>query len=396
MAVPVCTIDEFGITVPTYAEVLTYLQEQYRLIYGADIYLGNDGPDGQLLGIFAAALNDSFAAAVAVYNAFSPTTAQGTGLSSVVKVNGIVRDVPTKGTVDVTIVGQAGTEIINGIVSDGTNRWLLAALVTIPGDGDITVTATAELDGDITAAANTVTTIATPTRGWQTVTNASAAVPGAPVESDAELRQRQSVSAALPSSTPLEGMIGAIAAVSGVTRYRAYENDTDSTDSNGIPSHSLSFVIEGGDATELAEAIALKKTPGAGTYGTTDVVVTDVYGIDHIIQFYRPTLVPIEVEIDITDLTGYSSSVGDAIISAVVDYINSLGIGQNVLYTRLYVPANLAGPFAHPASPSDITTFELLAVRISRDGDPPAASDVALTFIEAASCVAADVTLAVS
>ena len=74
----------------------------------------------QFLGIVAAAINDSNAAAVAVYNSFSPATAQGNGLSSVVKINGITRLVASNSTVDLTVVGIAGTTITNGQASDSS------------------------------------------------------------------------------------------------------------------------------------------------------------------------------------------------------------------------------------------------------------------------------------
>jgi uncharacterized phage protein gp47/JayE len=112
----------------------------------------------------------------------------------------------------------------------------------------------------------TINQIATPARGWQSVTNPADAAEGAPVEKDPVLRQRQTVSTALPSLTVLDGIIGAVANVPGVTRYVAYENDTSAADANGIPSHSISLVVEGGDATAIANAIAAKKTPGSGTY----------------------------------------------------------------------------------------------------------------------------------
>jgi hypothetical protein len=43
-----------------------------------------------------------------------------------------------------------------------------------------------------------------------------------------------------------------VAAVLGVTRLAAYENDTNSTDGNGIPAHALSLVVDGGDALAIA------------------------------------------------------------------------------------------------------------------------------------------------
>ena len=40
------TIDANGISAPSFASILTYLQGKYRSIFGADAYLGNDSQDG--------------------------------------------------------------------------------------------------------------------------------------------------------------------------------------------------------------------------------------------------------------------------------------------------------------------------------------------------------------
>ncbi|EMF4744753.1 baseplate J/gp47 family protein, partial [Yersinia enterocolitica] len=248
---------------------------------------------------------------IAVYNSFSPATAVGNGLSSNVKINGIKRDKETNSTVDVLITGNVGLEITNGAARDADGvRWDLPASVIIGLDGTATATAICSVPGAIVALANTVKEIATPTRGWLTVNNPTGATLGKPVEVDAELRVRQAVSVALPSRTVLDGILGAIAGISGVERYRGYENDTNITDGNGIPSHSISIVVDGGDATEIAQSIALKKGPGSGTYGTTTIPITDKYGIVHPINFFRKGTVQIYVRLEIKALQGYTSSIG--------------------------------------------------------------------------------------
>lgn len=378
MIVP--TIDANGITAPNFADILDYLQTQYRGIYGEDVYLGNDSQDGQFLGVIASAINDCNAATVAVYNSFSPASAQGNGLSSNVKINGLRRKSPTNSTVDVRIVGQVGTTIVNGIVADTNgNQWLLPASVVIPTSGEITVTATAQESGSISAAIGTITTIVTPVFGWQTVNNLVAATEGNPVEKDAELRVRQSVSTALPSLTVLEGTVGAVANIEGVTRYKGYENDSDTTDSDGIPEHSISIIAEGGDSAAIAEAIAKKKTPGTGTYGTTSVVVLDRYGVPNTINFYRPTLVNIGVKVSITAGIGYTTGYADLIKQAVADSINALGIGDDVIVTRLYVPANLPGV---PAG----TTFEITALQVKKNAGSYGTANITVAFNEVTTC----------
>ncbi|UXZ62525.1 baseplate J/gp47 family protein [Burkholderia multivorans] len=385
------TIDANGITAPTYADVFAYLQDQYRSIYGADTYLEPDSQDGQMIGVFAKAISDVNSVAIAIYRSFSPATAQGDALSSNVKINGIVRKVASYSSADLVLVGQAGATITNGAAKD-TNGvlWLLPATVTIPPSGTITVTATCATIGDVSARAGTINQIATPALGWQSVTNPADAAEGAPVESDAVLRQRQTVSTALPSLTVLDGIIGAVANVPGVTRYVAYENDTSATDANGIPSHSISLVVEGGDATAIANAIAAKKTPGSGTYGTTAVIVTDIYGRPITIRFFRPVAAPIAATVTIKALTGYTSQTGQQIQQAVSDYINGVQIGGglsgSVEWGDALTVANSVGGGI---------TFKLSGLTLTgpRGAGTP---DVALLFNEAASCTPANVTLVVN
>jgi uncharacterized phage protein gp47/JayE len=383
------TISATGISAPTFADVLAYLQAQYRSIFGADIYLGNDSQDGQFIGIIAAAINDSNAAAVACYNAFSPATAQGNNLSSAVKTNGISRLVASYSTVDLTIVGVAGTTINNGIVSDAnSNSWLLPASVVIPLSGSITVTATCSAAGSIAAAVGTVTKISTPVYGWQSVTNAAAASQGAPVESDAALRVRQGQSVAIPSLTILEGIAGAVESLAGVSQVRAYENDTNATDSNGIPEHSIVVVVLGGDSTSIANAISAKKTPGAYTHGTTSATVTDNIGIAHVIRFFRPTDAPVSVAITIKALSGYSTAVGDQIKQSIADYINSTAIGGGA-------SGCVEWDYSITAAKSAGTSFKVASLALTGlhgAGSP----DVSVLFNEKASCAVASITLTVT
>lgn len=380
-----------GISAPTYAEVLDYLQQQYRSIYGADVYLGNDSQDGQFLGVLALAISDANAATIASYLSFSPATAQGAGLSSNVKINGIKRSSSSFSTCDVLVVGQAGTVITQGIARDVNGKtWALPANVTVPPAGEITVTATCTESGDITAGIGQVNVIATPTRGWQSVTNPSAADPGAPVETDSALRQRQQVSVALPSRTVLEGTTGAVANIVGVTRLATYENDTNSTDANGIPAHSISLVVEGGDATAIAQAIADKKTPGTGTYGTTSQTVTDVYGRPLTIRFYRPTYRALTVAVTLKALAGYSSVTGTAVQQAISDYINGVAIGGGLSGSVEWADAITAAN-----SVPNNSTFKITSLTLTGPGGA-GTPDVPLAFNQAAQCAPASVTITVT
>lgn len=373
-------VDQSGLHYPDYPTVLTYLQGEYRTIYGADTYLEADSQDGQWVAILALAMFDSMQVAAAVYNSFSPLTAQKDALSRNVKINGIRRRVATYSQVDLRVVGQVGTVITNGQAEDTLGqKWNLPASVTIPVGGEIAVSATSATIGRISAVAGSINKISTPTLGWQSVENLLPATEGEPVESDAELRRRQTFSTALPSLSVLDGTIGAVASISGVIRFRGYENDSNATDANGIPAHSISIVAEGGDAQAIGEAIANKKTPGTGTYGTTSVTTFDQYGLPNDINFFRPTPATIGVEVTITALTGYTTSFADLIKAAVAQSIQSLEIGDDVLITKLYVPANLPGTAAG-------ATFDISLLRIKKNAGAFGTSNLALAFNEVAEC----------
>ncbi|WP_315384783.1 baseplate J/gp47 family protein [Microvirgula aerodenitrificans] len=383
-----CTIDATGISAPNFAEILAGLKTAFRSIYGDDVYLENDGADGQWLAIIAAAINDCNAATIATYNSYSPATAQGAGLSSVVKTNGIARLAPSRSTADLTIIGQAGTTIQAGAARDTNgNLWSLPATVVIPPSGETTVTGTCQTAGAIQAIAGAISEISTPTRGWQSVANHAAASVGAPVESDGVLRQRQQVSVALPSRTVFEGTVGAVASLDGVLRYRGYENDTGATDSNGIPRNSICLVVDGGDSMAIAEAISRKKTPGTGTYGTTAETVIDTYGRPVTISFFRPIETAISVHITIKAVDGFVTAIGDEIRTAIAAHINALEIGQDVVWNLLYLPANLNGG-------ANSVTYKIQSLTVS-DGGAPGTADLPIAFNAAARCAASDVFLVV-
>src|SRR5260363_268051 len=101
------TIDATGIHAPSYAGVLTALQAPYRALFGPGVYLGDDSQDGQRPAVLAKCIHDANSAAISGDHAFSPATAQGMGLSRMVKINGIRRQIATASTVDVRLIGQA-------------------------------------------------------------------------------------------------------------------------------------------------------------------------------------------------------------------------------------------------------------------------------------------------
>lgn len=380
-----------GITAPAFDEVLEHYQQKAREIFGQDIVITPDSQDGQLIAIFAQAVSDVNAQAVAVYSAFSPSTARGVALDTAIKTNGLTRHTATHSTADLRLVGQAGTTIRNGVAIDSNgNRWILPEQVVIPVEGEITVTATAESAGDISATAGSINRIGTATLGWQTVTNPADAVAGAAQETDAELRTRQSKSTALPSVSLWEGILGAVLSLDGVRRISGICNNEDEPTPEGVPGHTIALIVDGGEVDAVAETIYLKGGEGTGTFGSTSHTIVDKYGFPHTVRFSRPTVVEIKARVTIEPGATYLSDVEAEIKRRIADYINSLEIGTSVNIARV-----LSGVIKDCSTGVD-TRFDVVGIELARGDDPLAAKSVAIAWNEAAMCDIEDIEVEVS
>lgn len=329
-------VDSTGLHIPTYNDILEDMITSMKQIYGDDLYLDNSSPDYQLLSIFALKQSDTLQAMAYAYNARSPETAIGTSLDSVVKLNGIKRKAASKSTCQVKITGTPFTQIVDGAVRDRAGlTWDLPSSVVIDSSGTTYTVATCRTAGAVSALAGDITQIETPTYGWVSVTNEVAAVLGNAQETDAQLRERQTISTANPSQTMLDGTKGAIAALKNVSHYAVYENDTNVssvTDDNpyGLPAHSVTCVVEGGTDEDVAEAIFLHKGIGCYTNGDVEVQYTDQNDYINRVRFFRPVYKDIFVKVVLKKYTGYISTMTVKVREAVYNYLAALTIGSDV------------------------------------------------------------------
>lgn len=378
-------IDATGFHYPKYQDILDNMVEGAKSIFGEDLYLEDDSADYQLLSIFALQQFDVLQSVAMAYNSRSSDTAVGTGLDSIVKMNGLVRKEAGRSTCDVTLTGTPYAVVMNGSCKDRSGVvWLLPEQVVIPAEGVVTVTATCAVPGPVSAAIGDISQINTPTYGWTSVINTVAATVGVEAETDGELRVRQSYSVAQPSQTMLAGTKSAVAAITDVQRNRAYENDTNSSavsedNPHGLDAHCVCCVVEGGDSHEIAEAIFLHKGIGCSTMGDVSVTVEDSSGDSNTIKFYRPTFVPIYVEVEVTAYAGFVTPVLDTIAQKIYDYIAALDIGAVVMPSVLNSIAVSCNENA--AKP----TFGVASLKIGKTGSTLSTSDIQLTYKEAAS-----------
>lgn len=109
--------------------------------------------------------------------------------------------------------------------------------------------------------------------------------------------------------------------VDGVTFVQIVENSTPRGFDNGLPSHSLAIIVEGGSNGDVAEAIWLNTAPGIGLFGNRNVSIT-VDGFCRTVAFIRPSRQPLILEIDVSihlDRCECAPASVDEIVSSLVE-----------------------------------------------------------------------------
>lgn len=201
--------------------------------------------------------------------------------------------------------------------------------------------------GAITPAIGDLTDIVTTYAGWDSVSNNVSANTGRLAESDTALRQRWNASLYTRSVGMTDSIASALMTLNGVTSAYVYENDTDSTDAEGRPPHSIEAVVNGGEADEIGLAIWQKKAAGIDTYGSQSVSINDSQGFPHTINFNRPLVVPIYLNITVTEYPeeALPPNAQTMIVDAVINYGNTLTVGNDVILQRFMgaIYQNVAG-----------------------------------------------------
>lgn len=319
-------IDSTGLVLQQLADIVTELEDGFKAIYGNDINLDPNSPDGQMINLFAQSKIDILDLISSVYNSFSPNSAIGVSLDQRCAINGIVRKGATKTTVTMTvttdrIVNLIGVNSGTGTpftVSDGSGNKFYLTDDTTTVNGVNSLHFTAAVAGAVEVSPGTITTIETITLGVLSVTNAGGAlIQGEDEETDAALRYRRSVSVSNPSSGYLDGLTGALLALADVEYAKVYENNTDVTDANGIPPHSIWVVVDGGSSTDVANTIYQRRNAGCGMYygtgatGTTGpaktVSITQINGFDIPIKYSEAIYYDLYISLTVISLVATHS-----------------------------------------------------------------------------------------
>jgi uncharacterized phage protein gp47/JayE len=197
--------------------------------------------------------------------------------------------------------------------------------------------------------------ITTPVFGWQRVSNIFQGITGRNRENDVEFRERRRLSVSLAGSGNIDAIKANLLQIPEVRDVQVYVNDGETTDSNGIPPQHTYSIVRGGSEQEIAEVLFLKGGLGIGKVGSVEVPVTGLFGQQYIQKFDRPTEVPLFIDIEITPNGTFPVDGEEKIKQALLAYIDTLGIGATLLFSRLYTPINSVQGFFIDNLAADIT-----------------------------------------
>ena len=380
-----------GLITKSLTEIEADLENGFKSIYGADINLDQNSPDGQMIGIFAQAVADLLDLITQVYNSFDPDAAEGAALDARVAINGIERNGGTYSTTDVTItVDRAMT--LNGLDSSGTpftvaddagNQFYLVSEQIIVGAGAVAYSFRAVDIGAVDIQQNTITSQVTVVMGVTAVNNPDAAdVIGVDEESDADLKLRRNVSLSVAANNSLDTMRANILDVAAVTDAYVWENHTNAADLFAIAGNTMWAIVEGGEDQDIAQVIYSKRSAGCGMEGAEAVLVDKSNGENFEVLFDRPTYVPLYIHFTLTAKSAgdtYDEATVKAALVAGLNYrlYDSADASRVTTLLATVVPKFVATVIE--VSDDDITYVELLAADTPQHKFTVAAANITIT-----------------
>lgn len=335
------TIDENGIQIETFEEIFSRLVAEYQAIYGADIIVDQDSPDGQRIGIQAAEILDAQQRLVDIYNSNDPDLATGLALQKILKQAGMYIRPATKSQWDLTVDAVYILTLPNGytVRDDSGQLWAISA-DTVLAEGDNTVTFFAEQFGSVSGFTADVITPVTIVAGIDSIIAEVDALPGRDEEIEEEARQRRARSLENPGYSVLGSLFAKLGQITGVVDVAAYQNNTDTDDvARDIPARTVWAVVEGGAVSDIAEVLAKQNTAGSDWKGSVTTTYTETlvrpdgseFTIVHDVAFDRPTDVDLYIRFTVVS----SGTVDTAQIKSDLESV-LFNIGESAQAGQLY------------------------------------------------------------
>ena len=362
MAAP--TIDDSGIQIQSFEEILAELVAAYRAIYGEDINLEQESPDGQRVGIEAKARHDMQVFGLLVANNFDPDFARGLSQAKIAKLSGIFPRPATRSTWDlsVTVTRDLTLPVGYSIADDLGQVWELPAAVNV-FVGANPITFTASEFGSVTGLSGATFTQVTVVLGVSSFTASVNATTGIDEETDEEFAQRRNRSLENPGFSTTGSLMAQLLNTAGVTDAIVYDNDTDVYDALlDLDAHSIWPVVEGGTIDDIMQQLLFKKTGGTGIKGAIEADIPETltrpdastFIVTQKRRFDRPVDVPVYVAVTATR-------------KDPAEPIDLALIKQRIAEYRFYIGTALHAGFLYGPGYTAGDNFILSAMEVSDD-----------------------------
>lgn len=343
-------LSEQGYYRPTYEDILATKIQKAKELFGEDIETSEQTPLGKFIRIGAHDLSKAYEDLEMVYYARFPNTATGVSLDRLCVFAGISRNTATQAQHVVKVYSTSSTDtdtnigigelVVCGEDSDIT--FYSANTYTVPANGgSVNVVVECAESGEI-GNVNRITEIVNPIAEIDRIEYVGIEKAGEESESDYDLRLRFASAIAGAGSANINAIRSALLRVPTVVSASVIANETDTEDAKGRPPRSFECFVYGGEdyEQEIAEAIFEKAPIGIKTCSTstTPVVKTvlDDGGYEHTIRFSHTEEIPIYVSVKYKKNSKFENDGETQIKNNLVKYIDSLGVGADVILSSLY------------------------------------------------------------
>ncbi len=384
-------LTDAGLTVQGTPDIITELTAGYTSIYGADINLESNTPDGQMMNIYATALEDNLQLLVMVYNGFSIANAVGVQVDNLVALNGMQRQAGTYTIAQVNVtaaqaVSLAGQDVLVSnpnatvfTVSDNSgNQFQLQTSYAFSGAGTVTLAFVAVNIGQTLTSANTITNIFTPLTGITAVNNPSTSsdIIGVNEESDVALKIRQGQSFQAAATGPADALRAQLLNTQGVVDAFVAENDSSSI-VNGVAANGIWTIVNAPTtlAAQIAQIIYSKKTAGCAQTGAVTYNVTRPAGNIFVAQWDYAVQESLYISFEILPINGVdtfnTTTLAASLAAALIYKLNqSAFVGDVIRAMQIIAPngylqnvfvGSSASPTTQTATPANYKSYFFVA-----------------------------------
>jgi uncharacterized phage protein gp47/JayE len=395
-------LHSLGFTPKTLVVIRDELNAALRAVFGASIDLTDKSILGQLVGIISEHLALLWEQSEATNSSQDVDKATGAALEALCLLTGTFRSAATFSAVTLTLTGDPTTVVPSGtrVATDSTEvEFALSADATIvaltawaaltsyavgdqryngdnayvctiagtsdvsggpidtdtaivdasvtwrflgEGTGAVEAAALATETGPVEAYAYDITVIVNAVSGFDGVLNLNDATLGRAIMTDSELRLLREQELATGGSSPINALRAELLRIADVVSVSLFVNNTDITDDDGVPPHSIEALVRGPESPDsefdqsIWDALLAGVAAGIRTHGDEVGTATDDEQTEHEMAFTRPTELDIYVDVTVTkDPDEYPADGDDLVKEAIVDYGDLQLVGKDVVASRI-------------------------------------------------------------